>query len=90
MKNALWAAGLSLTMGLMVGCGGSVAEETTQEASNLETREDAIPDCSGGDTYIAYYRDASLTDEIGGRGCQCGFWVSWGKTSTFRQAIYEC
>ncbi|WP_224368912.1 hypothetical protein [Hyalangium versicolor] len=77
-------------MGLIVGCGGGVADETTQEASNLETREDAIPDCSSGDSYTAYYSDASYTTEIGGRGCQCGFWVSWGKTSTYRQYFSEC
>ncbi|WNG46919.1 hypothetical protein F0U60_24410 [Archangium minus] len=89
MKNAMWAAGLSLTMGLMVGCGG-VADETTQESSNLETRQDAIPDCSGGDYYTMYFSDATYTTQIGGWGCHCGAFASWGKTSNYSRISVDC
>jgi hypothetical protein len=90
MKNAIWAVGLSLAMGLTVGCGGGVADEASPEQSNLQTREDAIPDCSLGDNYTMYFSDATYTTQIGGRGCYCGGWSSWGKTSYYSQHLYEC
>jgi hypothetical protein len=92
MKNALWAVGLSVTMGLMMGCGGGIADESMQqspESSELASREDALPDCSNGGSYTAFFSDASYTNEIGGRGCSCGAYVSWGKTSTFRQTSFD-
>lgn len=90
MKNALWAVGLSLAMGLSVGCGGTMADEAPQEASNLQTREDAIPDCAGETSYTMYFSDAAHTMQIGGRGCYCGSWGSWGKTSSYSEYLYEC
>jgi hypothetical protein len=90
MKNAMWAAGLSLTMGLVVGCGGVVDDETTQESSQMETRQDAIPDCSSGDYYTMYFSDATYTTLIGGRGCHCGSYASWGQSSTYRQYSVDC
>jgi hypothetical protein len=90
MKNAMWAAGMSLAMGLLVGCGGTVAEEATQESSNLATREDAIPDCQGETYYTMYFSDSTYTTQIGGRGCYCGSWNSWGRTSTYTNYLTEC
>lgn len=92
MKNAMWAASLSLAMGLMVGCGGSVEDEATQEPSpsNLQTREDAIPDCAGETYYTAYFSDATYSTQIGGRGCYCGSWSVWGRTSAYSQYSTEC
>lgn len=90
MKNAMWAAGLSLAMSLTVGCGGEVADETPQEPSSLETRQDAIPDCSTGDSYTLYFSDATYSQQIGLRGCYCGAWASWGRTSVYTQHFDEC
>ncbi|MET0406062.1 MAG: hypothetical protein ABW123_26835 [Cystobacter sp.] len=88
MKNAMRAVGLSLTMGLMVvGCGAPL-EETEQESA-LEVREDAIPDCSVGGAYTAYYSDATQSVLVGERGCYCNSWVSWGKTTAFRMTAYD-
>ncbi|WNG14545.1 hypothetical protein [Cystobacter fuscus] len=73
---------------MMVGCGGAVAE--TEQEATLETREDAIPDCSAsGATYNIYYSDATYTTQVGGRGCDCGFYGYWGKSTTFRQTFYD-
>lgn len=88
MKSALRIAGLSLAMGLMVGCGGAIAE--AEQESTLETREDAIPDCSvDGLSYTIYYSDPSYTTQIGGRGCNCYLYSGWGKTSTYRQTFID-
>jgi hypothetical protein len=87
MKSVKRLAGLSLAMGLlMVGCGGPVTEPE-QEAASLETREDALPDCSDpGALYTEYYSDATYTSVVGGKGCSCGAYISWGnRTSPYRQ-----
>ena len=73
---------------LMVGCGAPMEPE---EGTELSTQEAALPDCStSGETLYTYYRDASYTEMIGQRGCSCGFWTSWGTTSTYRQYTPEC
>ena len=86
MKNALRMAGMSLAMGLMmVGCGGPV--ESEQESASVETREDALPECSHGGTLVEYYSDATYNSLVGARGCECGAYVRWGKTSSFTQYV---
>lgn len=88
MKRTKWVASLSLAVGvMMVGCGGAVPE-TEQESSNTETRQDALPDCSNpGAGFTIYYSDAAHTTEIGGRGCSCYTYYSWGKTSIYTQVV---
>lgn len=78
-----------VAMALMaVGCGAPVEQE---EGTDLATQEAAIPDCSGSpDTLITYWRDATYSEQIGGRGCHCGWWESWGKTSAYSQTPNEC
>ena len=86
MKSAKRAAGLSLALGfLMMGCGG-VSAEPLQEAATLQTRADEQPDCSNPDAlWTTYYSDDTYSTEIGGRGCSCYTYYSWGKTSVYKQ-----
>lgn len=78
-----------LTMALMaVGCGAPIEQE---EGPDLSTQEAPIPDCSGSpDSLVTYWSDATYTVQIGGRGCHCGWWESWGRTSAYKQYVYEC
>ncbi|WNG44177.1 hypothetical protein F0U60_08720 [Archangium minus] len=81
--------GLLATALMAVGCGAPMEQE--EEGVQLSTQEAAFPDCSGSsDSLIVYYSDASYTTEIGARGCSCGLWASWGKTSTYRQYRLDC
>lgn len=82
--------GVLATMAVMaVGCGAPV--EPQEENSNLATQSAPIPDCSGSpDTLITYWSDATYTVQIGGRGCYCGSWESWGKTSIYSQHVNDC
>lgn len=79
-----------LTMALMtVGCGAPI--EQPQEGSEPATQEAPLPDCSNSpDSLVTYWSDASYSEQIGGRGCHCGWWESWGRTSAYRQYLYEC
>ena len=80
--------GLMATALMVVGCGAPMEPE---ESSELSTQEAPLPDCANsGDTLYTYYSDSTYTTEIGGRGCSCGYWVSWGKTSTYRQFTPGC
>lgn len=80
--------GLLATALMVVGCGAPMEEE---EGTNLATQEAAIPDCSGSPDYLTtYYSDANYTTQIGARGCSCGWWVSWGRTSAYTQYSTEC
>ncbi|WNG33699.1 hypothetical protein F0U61_08700 [Archangium violaceum] len=80
--------GLLATALMAVGCGAPMEEE---EGVQLSTQEAAIPDCSGSaDSLRTYYSDASYTTKIGARGCSCGLWVSWGRTSSYHQFISDC
>ncbi|HZI11190.1 MAG TPA: hypothetical protein VE153_12440 [Myxococcus sp.] len=76
--SALLAAGM-----LLAGCGGAapVAEEPQEQ---LVSQEEALPDCTGKNYENEYYSDASYTTLIGSRGCSCGAYFSWGRTSTYR------
>ena len=78
-----------VTMALMaVGCGAPIEQE---EKSNLTTQEAPIPDCSNSpDSLVTFWSDATYSEQIGGRGCHCGWWENWGKTSSYRQNLYEC
>lgn len=80
--------GLLATALLVVGCGAPTEQD---EGAELSTQEAPLPDCSSsGDTLYTYYSDATYTTVIGARGCSCGWWVSWGKTSTYRQFTPDC
>ncbi|NOK15450.1 hypothetical protein [Corallococcus carmarthensis] len=80
--------GLAAMALMAVGCGAPVEQE---EGPDLASQEATIPDCSGSpDSLIMYFKDASYSEQIGGRGCHCGWWESWGRTSTFQQYINEC
>jgi hypothetical protein len=78
-----------LTMALVaVGCGAPTEQE---EESTLATQEAAIPDCSSSPDFLTtYWKDATYSEQIGGRGCHCGWWESWGKTSVYTQVISDC
>jgi hypothetical protein len=77
-----------LATALLVGCGAPMEQE---EESDFSTQEAPIPDCSSSpDSLNNYYSDPSYTNLIGQRGCWCGSWTSWGKTSTYSQFISEC
>jgi hypothetical protein len=79
--------GLLVTALMVVGCGGPVEQE---EGANLSTQEAPLPDCSTGDTLTTYYSDATYTNEVGQRGCECGLWTKWGTTSTYYQFTPVC
>lgn len=76
--SALLAAGM-----LLSGCGGAAPVEEAQDA--LVSREDEAPNCNGLSYETFYYSDASHTTQVGGRGCECGYFYSWGRTSSFSQ-----
>ena len=87
MRASIFGGLLSMAL-MAVGCGGTPIEE---EGADLATQEAAIPDCSGSpDSLITYWSDATYTVQIGGRGCHCGWWESWGRTSAYRQNLNEC
>ncbi|WP_223645352.1 hypothetical protein [Corallococcus sp. EGB] len=72
---------------LMVGCGAPVEQE---EEPQLGTQESPIPDCSGYHDAINYYSDAAHTTLIGIKGCYCGSWSTWGRTSAFSEPNLDC
>lgn len=37
-----------------------------------------------------YFKDATYSEQIGGRGCYCGSWNSWGRSSAFQQYLDAC
>ncbi|RYZ39568.1 MAG: hypothetical protein EOO71_19590 [Myxococcaceae bacterium] len=77
-----------LATALMVGCGPAMEQE---EAQDLSTQESPLPDCSGSpDNLTMYFKDAAHSEQIGGRGCHCGWWNSWGKTSPYTVVLNEC
>ena len=78
----LIGSGLLVVGMLLAGCGGTPVDEATQ-VQDIGVREDAIPDCTGKDYEYTYYSDATKTTVIGGRGCSCEAWFSWGRTSSF-------
>jgi hypothetical protein len=87
MRAKIFGGLLAMSM-MAVGCGTPVEQE---EESHLATQEAPIPDCSGSpDSLITYWKDATYSEQIGGRGCHCGWWESWGKTSPYQQNINEC
>ncbi|MCE9670553.1 hypothetical protein LY474_22365 [Myxococcus stipitatus] len=62
-----------------------------EQEEELTSQEAPIPDCSNSpDTLVVYYQDASFSLVIGERGCSCGSWVSWGRTSTYRENAFYC
>jgi hypothetical protein len=79
-RNLIGSGLLAVGM-LLAGCGGTPVDET--QVDDLGVREDAIPDCSGQDYEYTYYSDAAKTTVIGSRGCSCGVWGSWGRTSSY-------
>ncbi|MCP3100529.1 hypothetical protein LZ198_16795 [Myxococcus sp. K15C18031901] len=86
--RAIIVSGLAAMACMAVGCGAPVEQEEVQD---LSSQEAAIPDCSGSpDSLIMYFRDATFSEQIGGRGCHCGWWESWGQTSAYRQYVSEC
>ncbi len=78
LGSALLAAGL-----LLAGCGGGAPVDEEQDA--LVSREDEAPNCEGLSYETNYYSDATYTTLVGSRGCDCGYFFYWGKTSSFRQ-----
>jgi hypothetical protein len=76
-----------LATALMVGCGAPVEQE---EETLVSTQEALIPDCNGLHDAINYYSDAARTNLIGIRGCYCGSWSSWGKTSVYSEPNWDC
>ncbi|MCY1040815.1 hypothetical protein OV208_05720 [Corallococcus sp. bb12-1] len=77
-----------LATALMVGCGPAMEQE---EAPDLATQEAPLPDCANSPDYLTmYFSDGSYSEQIGGRGCHCGWWESWGRTSAYRQILNEC
>ncbi|NBD07943.1 MULTISPECIES: hypothetical protein [Corallococcus] len=80
--------GLSLMALMAVGCGGPVSQE---EGPDLASQEATIPDCSNSpDSLTMYFKDATYTEQIGGRGCHCGTWESWGRSSIYQQYVSDC
>jgi hypothetical protein len=74
-------------LAMAVGCGGSMVQE---EEPDLTSQEAPLPDCSTNTIVTTYYSDAGKSSVIGERGCDCGFWISWGRTSSFYDRYNSC
>ena len=67
------------------------ATEPQEQGADLATQQAPIPDCSGSpDSLTTYWSDSTYSVQIGGRGCHCGSWESWGKTSVYSQFVSDC
>lgn len=77
-RSLLLAAGM-----LLAGCGGADIADS-EDGPSLASREDRI-DCDG--TFVwrrFYYSDASYSQMVGERSCDCLGALAWGQISAFR------
>jgi hypothetical protein len=74
-------------LAMAVGCGGPMEQD---EEPNLASQESPIPNCANAQTSLTTYYDASYSTVIGERGCDCGAYISWGRTSVYREIRNEC
>ncbi|NTX17332.1 hypothetical protein HUA74_39495 [Myxococcus sp. CA051A] len=76
-------------LAMAVGCGGPMEQEQEEE-STLASEESPLPNCTNLPTSVTRYYNASLTAVIGERGCSCGSYVNWGRTSKYYNVRDNC
>lgn len=89
MQTKRFLGSALLLAGLLSGCGG--AEADMQEASNLESREDALPACGGRQYERIFYSEPEKINEVGWWYCDCGSSSAYvaGRTTAYSSYTYN-
>jgi hypothetical protein len=72
MKTNIVIVGALLCTGLLsAGCGGPELDAEAAPGAELESREDALPDCGVREYEITYYAEPELLTYVGNIVCTC-------------------
>ncbi|WP_163997436.1 hypothetical protein [Pyxidicoccus caerfyrddinensis] len=72
MKTNIMIVGAMLCAGLVsAGCGGPEVDAEVSTEAELESREDALPDCGGREYEITYYAEPEHLTYVGNIVCTC-------------------
>lgn len=75
MQLKRFAGSLFVVAALMAGCGG--VEAGSEEASPLDTREDALVPCYGEEYQRLFYKEPEMINIVGEWYCFCGESSRW-------------